>query len=105
MRSLFKNAGFERVAEIAEKDVEILGRKGEFDDCFIYENLLVLIEYTTSSSDNVSTHLKLKKIIFDRVVENQEEVIKYLRGKFPLFEARLKDGYHNHGNYILYLAA
>lgn len=96
VRSLFRNSGFDRVPELAEKDIEVRGQKGEFDDCFIYENLIVLIEYTTSGSDKVSDHLKHKKIIFDRVDENQTEFFEYLKANFPLFAERVSEGYHAH---------
>ncbi len=96
VRALFKNAGFDRVPEVAEQDVEVLAQKGEFDDCFLYENLLVLVEYTTSSSDKVSDHLKHKKIIFDRVTDNQTAFFDYLKQTFPLFAQRVAGGYHSH---------
>ncbi len=73
--------------------MEFIGQKGEFDDCFVYENLIVLVEYTTSSSSNVSDHLKHKKIIFDRVVENSQRFLAYLESEVPAFANRL-EAYH-----------
>lgn len=75
VRSIFRNIGFERASEIAEKSINFLSQDGEFDDCFISENLIVLAEYTTSSSSKISDHIKHKKIIFDRVNENQEDFL------------------------------
>jgi DGQHR domain-containing protein len=94
VRTVFRNVGFERATEIAEKDIEFLDQKGEFDDCFVYENLVILAEYTISSSGNVSDHVKHKKIVFDRVMSDAQGFLEYLRGKFPAFATRMGDAYY-----------
>lgn len=53
------------------------------------------MEYTTSSSGNVSDHVKHKKIIFDRVTSNAEGFLQYLRSKFPAFALRMGDAYYS----------
>lgn len=94
VRSMFKNAGFERAEEISEKEFIFHFQKGEFDDAFIYENLLVLAEYTATQSSDVTDHLKKKKIIFDSVSEKNGEFVRYLRERFPAFDRRLGDKHH-----------
>jgi DGQHR domain-containing protein len=93
VRSVFRNAGFDRVPELAEKEIELGGQAGEFDDAFIYENLILLLEYTTSQSSDVTDHLKKKKIIFRKVVDDAEGFVGYLRERFPKFHERLADTY------------
>jgi DGQHR domain-containing protein len=93
-RTVFRNVGFDRVSDVAEKDIEFLGQKGEFDDCFLYENILLLIEYTTSSSGNISDHLKHKKIIFDRVLQNQKAFLEYILPLSSELTAAVSSGYY-----------
>lgn len=93
-RAVFRNAGFDRVAEIAEEEVSFDGQAGEFDDAYLYENVLLLIEYTTSQSSDVTDHLKKKKILFRKIVDNPKNFLSYMRGKFAKFEERLSGAYH-----------
>jgi DGQHR domain-containing protein len=93
-RAVFRNSGFERVVELAEKEISFGGQAGEFDDAFLYENVLLLIEYTTSQGSDVTDHLKKKKIIFSRVLAEPSAFLHYLKIKFPRFADRLGDDYH-----------
>ena len=94
VRAVFRNTGFARASEIAGENVSFLDRDGEFDDAFLLENLLILVEYTTTQSAGVSDHLKPKKILFRKVVDNSIDFIAYLKGKFPAFAGRLGSTYH-----------
>ena len=94
VRSTFRNSGFDRVAELAEKEISFGGQAGEFDDAFIYENLIILVEYTASQSSDVTDHLKKKKIIFSKILAGSIDFIGYLRDKFPKFHERLGDLYY-----------
>ena len=58
IRSTMENIGFQRIRGIDGNNIVYKSRKSEFDDFFIYENLLLIVEYTSTS--DVSTHL-LKK--------------------------------------------
>ncbi|MBE0529993.1 MAG: DGQHR domain-containing protein [Rhodospirillales bacterium] len=93
-RSIFRNMGFERVVEIAEVEIEITGQAGEFDDAFLYENILLLLEYTTSQSSDVTDHAKKKKILFSKIAANQKAFLAYLREKSSTFDKRLGDSFH-----------
>ena len=67
VRATFRNAGFEKVLSVSDKEFEFKERKGDFDDIFIYENIIVLAEYTCAKSGNLSRHILPKKILFDKV--------------------------------------
>ena len=94
VRSVFRNLGFDRVAAVAGVEIEVSGQKGEFDDCFLLENLLLLVEYITSQSSDVSSHLKHKKIIFSNMLENTSSFLTYLRKKVLDLNDRLGESFH-----------
>jgi DGQHR domain-containing protein len=95
VRRALRNAGFDRAPEIAGILIHFEGQDGEFDDAFVYENVIFLVEYTTSQSSDVTSHLKNKKIIFSRVKSNPEGFIAYLRKKVFLFDERLGQRFHD----------
>jgi len=99
-RAIFRNLGFERVSEIPGVEIEIGGQAGEFDDAYLYENLLLLFEYTASQSSSVTDHLKNKKIIFSKVLNDSRGFIEYFRKKSKPFDDRLNDKFHS-DQYIL----
>lgn len=61
VRAAFRYAGFDRVIELAEKTFTYEKQKAEFDDTFLHENVLLLIEYTVHAPENVKGHLKKRK--------------------------------------------
>lgn len=94
-RSVFRNSGFKRFPKLSDKEFTLSGLvTSDFDDIFLYENLLVCLEYTTSKSDNVSTHLKKKKIVYDHVVENPESLIDSLSGLDEEFKNAIGASYN-----------
>lgn len=94
VRTTFRNAGFDRAPEIAELNIQFGGQNGEFDDAFVYQNVIFLVEYTTSQSSDVTSHLKNKKIIFSKVNSDPDGFIEYLRKKVPEFDKRLGSLFH-----------
>ncbi|MXN63319.1 DGQHR domain-containing protein [Stappia sp. GBMRC 2046] len=94
VQSVLRNAGFDRVPEVANKDISWGGQDGEFDDVFVSENMVLLLEYTTSQSSDVREHLKKKKIIFSNVVADPKGFLDYLRGNFSEFNKRLGNKFH-----------
>ncbi|WP_342361274.1 hypothetical protein [Terrarubrum flagellatum] len=99
-RTIFRNLGFDRVSEVAGAEVAFENQRGEFDDAYIRENVIILLEYTTSKSENVKDHLKKKKIFFSKIAQNPVGFIAELRSRLPKFEARLADKFHD-DKYIL----
>jgi len=56
VRAIFNRVGFTRIDGIAGKNFTYKGRQGEFDDVFIFQNIIVLLEYTkTQSSGSLHT--------------------------------------------------
>jgi DGQHR domain-containing protein len=94
VRSVFRNLGFDRISEIAGEEISFGGQSGEFDDAFLFENLVLLVEYTTSQSSDVTAHIKNKQIIFSKVIGDSKGFLGYLRGKFSAFNDRLGKHFH-----------
>lgn len=86
VREIFRNTGFAKVKSVSDKEFEFKEGKGDFDDVFIYENIIVLLEYTCTDAKYVGDHLKGKKILFDLVLENKREFIEFLEKNFEEFK-------------------
>jgi DGQHR domain-containing protein len=92
VRAAFRYAGFDRVTELAEKMFTYEKQKAEFDDAFLHENVLLLIEYTVHAPENIKNHLKKKKIIFDLILADPPAFFKFLREKYEDFDERIQNG-------------
>lgn len=90
VRAAFRFAGFQRADELATKAFNFLGQGSDFDDAFVHENVIILVEYTTHKPDKIKGHLKGKKIIHDLIHGDRLEFYKFLREKFSVFDNRLK---------------
>ena len=93
-RAIFRNAGFTRVAQASDKEFMFSGQAGDFDDVYIYENVIILLEYTISSISKVGDHLKKKKILFSKINSDPLAFVKFYRDKFSDVNAVLSDTYH-----------
>src|SRR5690606_21149551 len=80
--------------EIAEEKISYGGQEGEFDDAWVYQNVIVLAEYTTSQSSDVTSHVKNKKIIFDNITNDPLGFVRYLCTRFPVFSERISSAFH-----------
>lgn len=79
--SVFKNTGFEYLN--TEGIHRRFGLKnGELDYVFVYENIVLVCEDTSSASENVKTHLKNKKLLTDEIIKNKPDLINWLKEKF-----------------------
>ena len=102
VRAAFRFAGFQRADELATKAFIFQGQESDFDDAFVHENVVLLMEYTTHKADKIKGHLKGKKIIHDLIHGNHVAFYKFLRGNFPLFDERMKkNGEFHQGRLIL----
>lgn len=81
VKGIFKSAGFVPIQAAANKEFEFDGVVSDFDDVFVYENIIVLVEYTTSQESDISTHLKKKKIIYDKINDNKIDFLNFLFSK------------------------
>ena len=75
IRSTMDNIGFHRISGIDGKNIVYKSRTSEFDDFFIYENLLLIAEYTSDNS--VSTHLSKKKVMYDLIDQSHREFVEF----------------------------
>ncbi|MEO9966480.1 MAG: DGQHR domain-containing protein [Alphaproteobacteria bacterium] len=65
VRGVFRLTGFKRIPGLADKEFSFKGQATDFDDVFVNENILVCLEYTTTT--NVGAHLKPKNIIYEKI--------------------------------------
>lgn len=95
IRTTMDNMGFHRVDGISDNNFFYNGREAEIDDLFVYENLILIVEYT--SSKDISTHLLRKKVICDLIDNSHREFIEFaikepkLQSFKAYFENNLKD--------------
>lgn len=93
VRTIFRGCGFRRVDALSDKEVTFLNQTSDIDDMFIYENIVVFCEYTIAQSSDVGSHLKNKKIFFDKILSDKIGFIEYLKLRFPSAPIDF-DGYH-----------
>jgi DGQHR domain-containing protein len=88
IQTTFKNAGF-LYLPMRDKEVTFNGQTGDFDSVFLYENIILLCEETTTQTSGIKDHLKKKKIFYDEVDKCKPEVIQLLKAdhsdKFGVF--------------------
>ncbi|WP_082678220.1 DGQHR domain-containing protein [Sphingomonas sanguinis] len=94
VRSVLAGTGFVRVPGVSDKEFSYDNQASDFDDVFVQENIILLVEYTTSQASSVGSHLKNKKIIYDKIVNDPPKFIEFLRAKFPVAADKLASGYH-----------
>lgn len=91
IRTTMENIGFHRVTGIDGINIVYKSRRSEFDDFFIYDNLLIIAEYTSDQS--VSKHLLNKKAIYDLIDQSHREFVEFVISE-PKF-ASFKEYYNN----------
>lgn len=84
VRGLFRRLGFGRVNSNG-KEFTFKGRTGELDDIFVYENIVIVAEYTVGKPS--SSHIAKKTLLYDLIDKNQEEWIKFCEKNFDSFPA------------------
>lgn len=91
IRTIFRDAGFHRDPKGADKEFVFLEQASDFDDYFIFENVLLCLEYTIQKK--VSDHLKPKKLIYDKIENNPKEFVEFICEKFPTIKSELLTNY------------
>lgn len=89
VRGIFRQAGFQRITSLCDREFKYDGQTSDFDEVFVYENVLVCIEVTTTSTDKISGHLKPKKIVYDKVQKNEEAFVSFYCKLSPELTAAL----------------
>jgi DGQHR domain-containing protein len=92
VRNCFVGAGFERIPDLADKAFKFGTVSSDFDDVFVFENLIVLAEYTSKKS-SVGDHLKSKKIVYDSVLAKPTDFASLLCDLSTKFRESIK-GFH-----------
>ena len=82
IQNTFKNAGFQYLSTNG-KNRRFGSKEGELDAVFLYENIILVCEETTSSSSNIRDHLINKKVLFDEINNNKSDLIKWLKADYP----------------------
>ena len=65
-RAVFRNIGFRRVGAISDKEFTFNGATGDFDDVYVRDNIVLLLEHTVHKAAKVGEHLKKKHILFQK---------------------------------------
>lgn len=81
IRALFNRLGFLRVNSDG-KHFNFKGRTGEFDDVFMFENIMILAEYTVGASG--SSHVGPKSILYNFINNNQSDWVEFAGDTFDL---------------------
>ena len=84
VRSFFANLDFERIKSDGI-EFTFKNRTGELDDIFVFENIVVVAEYTIG--DATSAHIAKKSILYNAIHQNQAEWISFSSTTFPGFSA------------------
>lgn len=91
VRSVFNSSGFKRVGYISDKEFTYNGATSDFDDVYIYENIIILIEYTVSKANKVGDHLKPKKLLYDEIIKDTSAFLDFYEEKFPSLKETRND--------------
>lgn len=91
-RDVFTLSGFQHL-KTEGTEFNFLGRTGEIDNVFFYENVVILCEDTYAKSPG--THLLKKKVLFDLVQDNETEFLELLTSQFPIFKEYVSASIYN----------
>lgn len=95
IRGIFTKTGFQRIPDASDKEFEYKGRKSDFDDFFVKENLIVCTEYTLSNEKGLGDHFKNKAHIYNLIHEETSDFLNSILVKFPSIKAAISPKYHN----------
>ena len=92
VRQIFIGAGFTALPGVSDVEFTFEGQMGDLDDYFVYENIVVLVEYTSSVAP--STHLKGKIPLFTKILANPGGFVNFFKTTFPQTANLIAPGYH-----------
>lgn len=96
IKDTFVAAGFKHVNNLSATEFRFKGKSSDLDEVFILDNVIVLLEHTSSNEVNVSTHLIKKSIIYNYISESPAEFIKEAKEKFKDIRDNISYKYHDH---------
>ncbi len=92
VQNVFQQAGFIQIPNAANKNFDFEGHKGDLDDVFVYENVVVLVEYTTDAEP--VKHLKNKIILYQEILNRKDEFFEFMKNEFKLNNNSVITTYH-----------
>jgi len=96
IRDSFTSAGFKHLTNMSKAGFAFKGKECDFDEVFVLDNVLVLIEHTSHAEDYIANHLVKKSIVFGYIHADPSGFISYLRSSFPEINAELDKKYADH---------
>jgi len=93
VRKVFRFTGFRKFQKLADKQFWLdENTTSDFDDVFMFENVIVCAEYTTSQ--DVGNHIKPKKLIYDAIEADKSKFLNVLAALDPEFSEALSADYN-----------
>jgi DGQHR domain-containing protein len=93
IRSIFSALCFERIETASDREFTFQETKSDVDDIFVYENLVVVAEYTTAKESNISGHLKYKRTIFTKISNDPRSFAEFLNRNSAEFRRKRNDDF------------
>lgn len=81
-KSIFKMASFCMI-DSENKHFTIGNKTAEVDGIFIFNNIIVICEETTSAADHIKDHIIKKKETATEILDNKEQFLSFLTSEFP----------------------
>lgn len=96
IKDTFTNSTFTHIPEATGRVFTFKERMCDFDEVFILENVLVLIEHTAHNESHVSDHLIKKSIVFGYINADRKGFVSYIRATFPDIGVYIPAKYQDH---------
>ncbi len=77
------------------------GRTGEIDDILIFDNVLVIAEYTTGKPD--TSHLSKKSILYEKILKNPSHWISEYSSVNGAFQAEIESGEYQADDFQIFI--
>lgn len=79
-KELFQKLGFTAVSTDG-KTIVYKTRTGELDEIFVYENVVLIVEYTVGKAG--SGHLLKKKVLYDKILADVPAFLEFAETQYP----------------------
>jgi len=93
IRSVFSSTGFKRYAQLSDRQFKLSPTvDSDFDDIFVFENLVVCVEYTTNK--DIGDHLRKKNIVYENIRHDPKNLLTVLGALDQVFKADIAKDYN-----------
>jgi DGQHR domain-containing protein len=96
IRETFINSGFTHLPKMSSSGFTFKGRECDFDEVFVCENVLVILEHTSHNDEQVATHLLKKSIVFGYINGDNAGFVDYVKSTFSDLKSSISPKYNNH---------